>query len=374
MRPWRSSETQDWTALWVVAPVVGLLILGGFAVQWAAMARELAGDVSASHKVLWHSFRILVGGVALVLVVQMSRKTLEGIAVPLMGLALVLLVAVLLFGKVENDARRRFELVRGVLFFQPSELARFALVCYLASFYKRKRSFLHRWKGVTNPMIVLLLTVFLVALEPDFSTASLILLLGVGMIFAAGVRLRYLLTVILAGGALVALLGLRSPTVQHRLQTFFGKRHEQVERAMIGIAQGGLVGAFGRGQQKLFYPHDEIDDDFIFAVLGEELGFAGSVTLLGLYGLLFFSGFRVAYRALRVGDTFGGLSALGMTLMLALYALAHIGVNAGLLPPTGLPLPFVSYGGSAMLVNLAAVGVILHVDRHLRERLWAVIE
>lgn len=373
MRSWESSERQDWTALWVLVPMIGLLIIGEFAIQWASMARELAGNMDASHDILGHSLRILVGGVALLTFARIRRESLERIAPPLMALSLVLLVAVLILGDMENNARRRFELLHGVLHFQPSDLARFALVLYLASFYKRKKALLQSWKGVVNPLIVILLAVLLILLEPDFSTAALLLLIGVSIIFAAGVRLRHFLTMALIGGVFLVLLGLRSPTVQHRLETFFGRRHEQVERAMIGIAQGGLVGAFGRGQQKLFYPHDEIKDDFIFAVLGEELGFAGSFTLLGLYGLLFLSGFRIAYRALHLGDIFGGLSALGMTLMLAFYALAHIGVNAGLLPPTGIPLPFVSYGGSAMLVNMAAVGVILHVERQLRERPWVVI-
>ncbi|HEX9158173.1 MAG TPA: FtsW/RodA/SpoVE family cell cycle protein, partial [Syntrophales bacterium] len=247
---------------------------------------------------------------------------------------------------------------------QPSEFARVALVVFLASYLSRKEHALGSRQTVyIVPGLVSLLIAGLVVLQPNLSMAVLIVLLAVGVLFLAGLRKRW----ILAGWGLAVLAALlvMKPYQWRRLFAFFGYGTAgadgyQVGQSMTAVGSGGILGlGIGNGLQKYFFlpfPHT----DFILGVVGEETGLVGITLLLGTYTVLIMMGIVTARRAT---DRFGALLAAGLTWNLAMNVLLHGLVNFGMGPVTGVPLPFLSYGGSSLMANLLAMGILLSVAR-----------
>jgi cell division protein FtsW len=236
------------------------------------------------------------------------------------------------------------------------------MILFLAAFITSRKDGIRSFRRAYIPSLgILLLVTVIVAIQPDLSTGLLILGIGTGMLFFAGARLSHLLLTLVLGVGIFITAQRMFPHVQQRVESFGGaEEHYQITQAKIGISRGGLFGVGpGRGMEKLRYlplPHT----DFIFAVIGEEFGFLGSVVILSLFMFLGLSGFRVAH--LLIGDPYRSLLAFGFSFMIVLYALVHISVTMGVLPTTGQPLPFISYGGSAMLFNMAGAGIIFRLS------------
>ena len=286
---------------------------------------------------------------------------------PLLALAFVLLVLVLVppFGQSINGTRRWLRW--GHFSVQPTELAKLVLVVYLADFLARRQAVIGSlWRGVVPPLVVTGGVAGLVLLQPDLGSAVAIVGVVLCMIFVAGARLAHLG---LIGGLAVPVVVVAVCTARYRLRrmlTFLDPWADprgagfQIIQSYLALGGGGLLGrGLGESKQKLFYlpePHT----DFIFAILGEELGFVGAVATVVLFGLLLWRGIRIG---LRVSDPFGALLAFGVSALLVNQAVVNLGVVVGLFPTKGLPLPFVSSGGSSLLVAMAAVGLLLNVSQ-----------
>ena len=297
-----------------------------------------------------------------------SLRRLETVTPTLLAGASVLLVAVVIMGHVAKGSARWLRV--GFMSLQPTDLARLAAVLFLAWWLKRHPvRELGFWRGLMPPLLMTGAVAGLILKQPNLSSAGLLIMTGFMMLFLAGAPLRYLLAPIVAGAGFVALALATHPYQMGRVQTFidflfYGKMdaHEagfQLNQSLIAIGSGGLLGrGLGAGMQKLlFLP--EAHTDFIFSIIAEELGFIGSTALLAVIGLFVWRGMRVAARST---EPFAALVAGGLSVQIGLYSMANLAVAIGLAPTTGLPLPFVSYGGSALLVNLAAVGILYRIS------------
>jgi cell division protein FtsW len=275
------------------------------------------------------------------------------------------LVAVL-FGPRVNGATRWISI--GPFGIQPSELAKIAIILYMAALLERRMERIDEVGYSLLPIgFVLGAVVGLVYLEPDLGTAVCIVVIAAVMVFAAGISYRYIIGLILVGLPMAYVLMMASEYRRRRVIAFLDPWADplgdgwQIIQSMIAVGTGGV---FGRGLmggvQKLFYlpePHN----DFIYAVIGEELGLIGATLVVVCFGVITWRGLRTAVRA---PDRFGAFLAIGLTTMVAFQALFNISVVLGMLPPKGIPLPFVSAGGSSLLINLMGMGILLNVSQH----------
>lgn len=288
---------------------------------------------------------------------------------PVVVVSLALLILVLVIGAEINNSRLWIALPIGTL--QPSEIAKFALIVFLAVKLAENQNDIRSFRrGFLPPVVHIGVVAGLVVLEEDLSTPAVIACSGMLMVGMAGARWSHLLLSACGGSVVFALLCWVSPERVRRLMAFrdpWGDRFNdgmQLVQSLSGFARGGVWGqGVGAGEQKLFYLH-AANNDFIFSVWGEEMGLVGTLSLLALFVLLLVVGMRVALCA---PDLLGALLASGVVAMIAMQAGINMGVTTGLLPTTGLPLPFISAGGSALIVNLAMVGVLLNVAQQASE-------
>ena len=312
----------------------------------------------------------LLGGVLLLLASRQDYYRWRLLAWPLLLLTLaLLLIPVLPFttgiAPVVNGARRWVEL--GPLSFQPSELARVAVVVWCAMLAAKKGSQIREFKKGMLPFILVLgLVSFLILLQPNLSMATLVALLGGLVLFASGAKIGHF---ILLSGAAVILVFHQIRDAQYRLArlvTFLNPGDAtteagfQIHQSLIGIGSGGIFGTgFGQGQQKLGYlPYAY--SDFLFSTIGEEWGFIGVLVVVSLFALFCWLGFRIASTA---ADPFGQYLAVGLTASIGLTAFMHMAVSLGLMPTTGLTLPFMSYGRSSQVISLLATGILINIGR-----------
>ncbi|RME20069.1 MAG: putative lipid II flippase FtsW [Deltaproteobacteria bacterium] len=345
---------------------IGLVMLYSSSALYASRATGQAWGYVARQ-----SAYLAAGFVAMWLAYRFGYERLPPVVWPALGFCLVLLVMVLVpaLGTKAGGSQRWLRL--GPIGFQPGELAKVVFVVYLAGSLTRKREQIHSFgRGLLPHLVVCGLLMALLLAQPDFGSATLLAMVTFFMLFVAGARMRYLVL-----SALVALpmaYGLMTASAYRlrRLMAFldpWSHRFDigyQVVESMMGFGAGGVTGTgLGAGHQKLFFL-PAAHTDFIFSIVGEELGFVGAFAILAIFGLVVWRGMRIAYLA---QDLFGSYLAFGLSLMLALQVLVNIGVVTGLLPTKGLTLPFFSYGGSSLLCNLAAVGLLLSISRRPRQ-------
>ena len=315
-------------------------------------------------------FWAALGCGALWLALRTDYRRLEKIVPVLLAVTAVLLVLVLVpgLGVSVNGSRRWLRL--GPLSFQPAELAKLALVVYLAAFLARKRDQLGDFRrGVFPPLIVGGGFAGLVLLQPDLGNSLTLLVLTLGLLFLAGASTKWLLAVVVPVVPLGILAVLMAPYRMRRVFAFLDPWQDprgsgfQIIQSWLALGSGGLVGrGMGESKQKLFYL-PEAHTDFIFAIIGEELGFVGAAVIVALFAALVWRGLRIGLRA---ADPFGAYLALGITVLVATQTLVNLGVVTGMLPTKGLPLPFLSFGGSALLVTMVATGVLLNISQDAR--------
>ncbi|MGE5298141.1 MAG: FtsW/RodA/SpoVE family cell cycle protein, partial [Acidobacteriaceae bacterium] len=256
----------------------------------------------------------------------------------------------------------------GPFLFQPAEFMKLAIIFYLASWYDKRQQHLHDlYYGFLPILTIVLLVSGLIILQPDFGTMSVLVAIAASMFFIAGTKLKYLFSLAGISGLVMYILVKAEPYRLSRITTFFDPGHDakgisyQINQALIGIGSGGLWGlGFGQSRQKYNYLPEPIGDS-IFAIMSEELGFIRVSIVLILFLFLAIRGFRVAMKA---PETFGKMVAAGITSWLVFQALINIGGIIALIPLTGIPLPFISYGSTAMVINLAAVGILLNISRY----------
>jgi cell division protein FtsW len=291
-----------------------------------------------------------------------------------LGIIAASLVIVLVAAPEINGSKRWFGI--GGIGVQPSEFAKLALVLFLADLLSRRMDKVNDMTAVVVPVgVVLGGLVGLTLLQPDLGTSAFLVMLAVVMIFAAGLHYRYLAGVAACGLPALAALIVLSPRHEERLERIMMWINPwsdaagggfQIIQSFIAIGSGGVAGrGFMQGLQKIgFLP--ESNTDFIYAVIGEEFGLIGTTLVLLAFVVIAWRGYRVATT---MPDTYGSFLALGLTTLLAAQALANISVVIGVLPNKGLPLPFVSAGGSSMFVSMLAVGMLLNLSQHTAPRL-----
>ena len=348
---------------------VGLLTLSSATTFLAHRAGE-----NAPHYVLQQAFGGALGLAALVICSRVPVSWWRTMAWPILGGTLLLLLVLILpwteaIAPSINETRRWLVLPVGRI--QPSEIAKLAIVIWTAALAVKKQPHFRSLRRGLLPFLVVWAAVLLsIAAEPDFSSACLVGLLAGIVVFAAGGRIAHF---IFLGALLLPLVALKisSGYQMDRIRAFWnpeldpGGLNYQVQQSLVAIGSGGLTGVgFGEGRQKFgFLP--EPHNDFIFSIIGEEWGLLGVLFVMSLFVTLVLVGFRIAQRA---PDLFSELLAIGMTSFIALQAFLHMGVGLGLVPNTGLALPFISYGRSNLLVTMAAIGILISVSRSQPDR------
>ncbi|HZR15275.1 MAG TPA: putative lipid II flippase FtsW [Acidimicrobiia bacterium] len=353
--------------LLLVATVAVLNVVGTVMILSASSVQSLANYGSA-----WYFFErqlmwTLFGVVAFVVVARIDYHRWQRLMVPLLVVAGVLLTVVLVpgIGIVAYGSRRWLGV--GSWRVQPSEIAKLALLVFAADVLTRREHELHDWRRVLRPILLVFLVFgLLVMREPDLDSTIVLALIVAGVLLMGGVRARHLGTVFGGGIAATALLAVAAPYRRARVFTYLHPWKDasntgyQIAQSLIALGSGGWSGVgLGAGRSKwLFLPNAH--NDFIFAVIGEELGLVGTLLVIGLFFAFAVVGIRAAARA---PDRFGMLLASGVTVWVVGQAIINIGAVIGLLPVSGIPLPFVSFGGSALLFTMAATGILGNVAR-----------
>lgn len=345
----------------LIVMVTALLIVGLMMVYSStfALALEEWGDTTyyLKRQLLW----LLIGLTSCLVVTHLEYHFWPRASILLMGGSLALLVLVLFMGK-EVQGSRRALLGASV---QPSELAKLVVVIYVAHWLSSKGEQIRKLTYGLIPFSILVgLVAALIVLQPDFSTAILIVLTAVAMFYLAGADLLQLFGAFVVGVVVFAVTISRSDHASGRITSYIAALSNpisgsgwQLGQALMALGSGGLLGqGLGQGHVNLVLPHT----DSIFAVLGEELGFIGCLLVIGLYAGLTYRGFHIASQA---PDTFGAMLAAGVTCWLTFQAFINAAVITALIPFTGIPLPFISLGGSSLVTCLAGVGLLLSVSR-----------
>jgi cell division protein FtsW len=351
--------------------VTAVLVVFGIAATYgAASLVTLQGQNAGFGFALRQLSGAIAGGILLLLASRLDYYRWRQLAWPLLFVVLVLLLIPLLpftlaIAPPVNGARRWVDL--GPINFQPSELARLVVVIWCAMLASKKGLQVREFKkGVLPFMLILGLVSLLILLEPNLSMATLVALLGGLVLFTSGAKIGHFL--ILSGlGMILVFHQIRDAQYRlSRLLTFMNPGDAvtdagfQINQSLVGIGSGGLFGVgFGEGQQKLGYlPYAY--SDFLFSTIGEEWGFIGVLTVVALFSLFCWLGFRIARTST---DPFGQYLAVGLTATIGLTAFMHMAVSLGLMPTTGLTLPFMSYGRSSQVISLLGTGILINIGR-----------
>lgn len=356
----------------LVGALVALAIFGVVMVGSASISIADRQTGEPLFYLLRHLGALGIGCVAMVLVALVPTDAwyrLNWILL-VVGLGLLVLVLVPTLGNTVNGATRWLKL--GPLTLQASEPARLCLLLYLASYAVRRSAELGAsLNGLIKPLLVVGVASALLLAEPDFGSAVVLGATSLAMLFVGGARLRDFLLAVAVAVVLAALLAVSSEYRWARLMVFRDPWADpfnggfQLTQSLIAIGRGDWAGVgLGESVQKLFYL-PEAHTDFVFAVLVEELGFMGATIVIALFAIVVYRAIALGREALESGMPFQGLVAIGIGVMLGFEAFVNIGVNAGLLPTKGLPLPLISYGRSSTVTTLAALGLLLRIHREV---------
>lgn len=344
-----------------------LLVIGLIVISSASVGLSFQRFGRAGYYVERQLLFAAAGFLIMMLLSRVDYHWFKRYSTLILFVSIALLVAVLIPGigfKVGNS-RRWINL--GFYLLQPSEISKLALILYLAAWYEAKKTAIRSfWHGVVPPLLVTGLIAGLIILEPDFGTMSSLLLIALTMFFVGGVRLSHIIYLIVSGVGLAWLAVQAAPYRMERILTFLNPSSDplgagyHINQAILAIGSGGFFGqGFGQSIQKLNYLPEPIGDS-VFAVMSEELGFYRIAIFLAVF--LFFSYFGLL-TAKKAPDDFGRFLCSGITFWVIIQVVLNVGAMIGVLPLTGITLPFVSYGGSSLLAIMAGIGIMLNVSR-----------
>lgn len=352
---------------WLWLPAAVLLMLGCLMVLNTTyfLSQEKTGD--AFHYFRIHLDHVAAGLLVLAILSQFSIRGLRRLAIPLVaaGIAMMLALYVPGLGVVRGGARRWLRM--GPFLWEPVELVKFGVVFFLADFLSRRQDQIRYLERGPIPVFAFVGAVsLLVLIQPDFGSTVMIALIAFAMLYAAGARLKHLGA---AGAIALALFAIQAMAKSYRMRRFTAFLHPwetargagfQLIQSFIALGAGGGWGVgLGAGHQKMFYL-PAAHTDFVFAVVGEEFGIIGGVFVVALFCVIMFRGMKIAHDE---PDPFASLLAVGLTASLSFQALINMAVVIGLIPTKGLPLPFVSYGGTAIVMAMAELGALLALGR-----------
>jgi len=351
-----------------IAIIVSCLVFLGMVMIYSSSGvyamRELGDSLYYLKR---HLIFLFLSFVMMFLTMTIDYRVLQKFAKPMVVLALGMLVLVLVpgLGKSSFGAQRWFRV--GPFHIQPSEFCKIAVLIYVADFLARKQNrIMSFWYGFTPVMLVLGTFAVFIIKQPDLGSTVLIGVVVLIMIFVAGARVRHLVALMLLAFPAFYLFVYRVPYRWRRIVTFLDPWKDptgagfQLTQSQIALGHGGGVGVgLGKSVQKLFYL-PAAHTDFILSIIGEEMGFAGTFFVVLLFASFVIQGARIAKRT---EDAFGYFLSIGIVSMIGIQASLNIGVSIGALPTKGLPLPFISYGGSALMVSMIMVGLLLNISR-----------
>lgn len=359
----------------VLAVCITILIMFGLVMVFGAssiMANTIFGSLTHFFRkqVLW----ALVTIILMIFVSKVDYRIIkkDGRPIALLLLSIFLLFGLFFLGKEINGAKRWYSL--GIINFQPSELARLSLIIYLAYALSGMGHRITNFKKGLLPKLILVSFVLVpVLLQPDMSTSLMIALVAMVMLYLSGAHLRHLTAVVLPVIPVLVFIMQRNSYQWQRIINWIASIRNpleaayQVKQSMIGLGRGGWTGVgIGESKQKFFFLPDS-HTDFIFSIIGEEFGFIGTSIVLFLFIIILFRGMRLAKIT---KDPFGQLLAAGITANIVLYALINTAVVSNMAPATGLPMPFISYGGSHMVFLGISAGILLNISRHSGTQSW----
>lgn len=348
---------------WLALALAGLVVIGVLMVYSTTFDLGLRIQDDAVYYLKRQLVALGIGLIVVVLSMQLDYHAFRIVSVPLMILTIVLLIFVLLFGQ------SIFGAVRGLYegSYQPSELAKLATILYIAHWLQSKGERIKLLNyGLIPFSIITGLVCALIVVQPDLSQAVLVAMISFTLFFVAGADWRQFLFVGVAAAAVFILLMITLPHAAERLADFANAIRDptqagwHVQQTLIALGRGGVFGVgLGEGTQK-FGALPAAHTDGVFAIVGEELGLIGALAVVAMLGLMTWRGFRTAARA---RDTYGFLLAAGITCWFAYQALINVAVITAIIPFTGMALPFLSYGGSSMLMAVIGAGILLNVSR-----------
>ncbi|MBP2077892.1 putative lipid II flippase FtsW [Oceanobacillus polygoni] len=351
------------------------ILLAGFGIVMiysASMVTAVVEGNESTHYLIRQSVWFAVGMIGFIICSLFPYKYYQKLMKFIILTVIILLVAVLIFGNSVNNAKSWFQI--GPVSMQPAEFAKLGLIMYLASVYSKKQAYINQFNtGVLPPLVLTGIILGLIVLQPDIGTASIIFLIACTVIFSSGIRLKHL-SILIAIGVGLALLAVPFMVTDERLSRFTGAYQPfetpdsdgyQLIQSYVAIGVGGLTGeGLGQSVQKLGYLV-EAHTDFIMAIVAEELGFIGVLIVIGMLAIIVLRGIFIARKC---NDSFGALLALGISSMVGIQAFINLGAISGLLPITGVPLPFVSYGGSSLLIMLISMGILNNIASAVKKQ------
>jgi cell division protein FtsW len=351
-----------------IAVIVSVLISLGVTMIYSSSGiyalQELGDKTYFLHR---HLLFLVIGLLAALAMMSFDYRALRKFSKPLLFIVVLMLVAVLVpgIGKASFGARRWFKV--GPINFQPSELAKLVILVYVADFLSRKQNKIKDfWEGFLPLVIVMGVFCALIVKQPDLGNCVLVAVITIILMFVAGAKLRHIGLLGLLASPVLFFLVVMVPYRMRRIMAFINPWDDaqgigfQLSQSQIALGSGGVFGVgLGKSAQKLFYL-PAAHTDFILSIIGEELGLLGTTAVIILFMAFIFQGARIAKRA---ADPFGYYLAFGIVILLGLQAVVNIGVSIGALPTKGLPLPFISYGGSALIFNMMACGLLLNISR-----------
>ena len=366
----------DQPLLWVMVTLLAWGLVMVYSASIALPDNPRFANYAHTHFVLRHAISMGIGLVAAFVAFQLPMRTWEKLAPWMFALALVLLVVVLIpfIGKGVNGARRWIPM--GPMNFQPSELAKLAVLLYAADYMVRKMEVKERFFRAVMPMALAVLVVGMLLLaEPDMGAFMVIVVIAMGILFLGGVNARMFFLMAVLVVAAFAMIVLTSEWRRERIFAYldpFSEDHAlgkgyQLSHALIAIGRGEIFGVGLGGSVEKLHWLPEAHTDFLLSVIGEEFGLIGVLTLIALFLWLTRRIMHIGRQAIALDQVFAGLVAQGVGLWMGFQAFINIGVNLGALPTKGLTLPLMSYGGSAILLNLVAIGIVLRVDYENRQ-------
>jgi len=366
----------DQPLAWVAVALLAWGLVMVYSASIALPDNPRFANYAQTHFLIRHTFSIMVGLISALVAFQFPLRAWERMAPWLFALALLLLVLVLIpfIGKGVNGARRWISL--GVMNFQPSELAKLAVLLYAADYMVRKMDVKERFFKAVAPMGVAVLVVGMLLLaEPDMGAFMVIVVIAMGILFLGGVNARMFFLIALLAVTAFAVMIMLSDWRRERIFAYLDPWSEehalgkgyQLSHSLIAIGRGELFGVGLGGSVEKLHWLPEAHTDFLLAVIGEEFGLVGLLVLIALFLWLTRRIMHIGRQAIALDQVFAGLVAQGVGLWFGFQAFINIGVNLGALPTKGLTLPFMSYGGSAILLNMVALAIVLRVDYENRQ-------
>jgi cell division protein FtsW len=354
--------------VWILIPVLLLLIFSIGLVYSASSDYSISKFKDANYMFKLHLIKVLMALVLIFIFAKIDYKYYQKYSKWLVLISVLFLVLVFIVGVSIKNVNRWINF--GPISFQPSDLAKYTLILFIANLLvKQKNKITDLYKGYL-PVIISILTVcILVAAQPNFSTSLIIFGSSMLLLLISQVKFKHIMITGISLLPAAVLFVFTKSYIRNRIENYAdftssGTAQHQLNQAIIGLGNGGILGVGGGNslQKQFFLP--EAHGDFIFSIIGEEYGFLGTVAVIFLFALLLVRGYKVAKQ---IPDEYGKYVAFGITTIISAYAVVNMSVACGIIPTTGVPIPFISYGGTALIFNSIAVGILLNISSYRNE-------